>query len=147
MRELFPSRVPFIPAKYYASLLPSYAYLLRVCCASIVVWDQTTIGTRCKPLLVYYSNKQWFAFKPLLLHPRMTIGLPHVPISAHSCHQPSLPSIPPPSGPLPRSTPSFFSQKSTHLPQGNEIFFAPCKLLAYGEMNTTQRAVLRNILR
>ena len=28
-----------------------------------------------------------------------------------------------------------------------EKFFTPCKLLAYGEMNTTQRAVLRNILR
>ena len=57
MRELSPFYIPFIPAKYYASLLPSYAYLLRVCCASIVVWDQTTIGTRCKALLVYYSNK------------------------------------------------------------------------------------------
>ena len=29
----------------------------------------------------------------------------------------------------------------------DEKFFTPCKLLAYGEMNTTQRAVLRNILR
>ena len=36
----------------------------------------------------------------------------------------------PPSAPLPRSTPSFFSQKSTHLPQENEIFFAPCNSLA-----------------
>ena len=42
---------------------------------------------------------------------------------------------------------SFFSQKITHLPQENEIFFAPCNSLAYGKMNATQRAVLRNILR
>ena len=34
-----------------------------------------------------------------------------------------------------------------HLPPENEIFFAPCNSLAYGEMNTTQRAVLGNILR
>ena len=53
----------------------------------------------------------------------------------------------PPSAPLPRSTPSFFSQKSTHLPQENEIFFVPCNSLAYGKMNATQRALLRNILR
>ena len=39
MRELSPFYLPFIPAKYYASLLPSYAYLLRVRCAPIVVWD------------------------------------------------------------------------------------------------------------
>ena len=57
MRELSPFYIPFIPAKYYAYLLPSYAYLLRVCCAPIVVWDQTTIGLGCEPLLVYYSNK------------------------------------------------------------------------------------------
>ena len=57
MRELSPFYLPFIPAKYYASLLPSYAYLLRVRCASIVVWDQTTIGLGCEQLLVYYSNK------------------------------------------------------------------------------------------
>ena len=57
MRELFPSRAPFIPAKYCASLLPSYAYFQKVCCASIVVWDQTTIGLGCEALLVCYSNK------------------------------------------------------------------------------------------
>ena len=57
MRELSPFYIPFIPAKYYASLLPSYAYLLRVCCASIVVWDQTTIGLGYEALLVCYSNK------------------------------------------------------------------------------------------
>ena len=117
MRELSPFCLPFIPAKYYASLLPSYAYFQRVCCASIVVWDQTTIGLRCFP------------------------------ISVHSCHQPYSPSIPPTSTPLPRSTPSFFSQKSAHLSQANEIFFTLCKLLAYGEMNATQRVVLGNILR
>ena len=77
----------------------------------------------------------------------MTIGLPHVPISLHSRPHSSLPFIPPLSGPLPRSTPSFFSQKIAHLPQENEIFFAPCNSLAYGEMNATQRAFLRNILR
>ena len=49
--------------------------------------------------------------------------------------------------PLPRSTPSFFSQKSTPISPENEKFFSPCKLLAYGEMNATQRAVLGNILR
>ena len=57
MRELFPSRAPFIPAKYYTSLLPSYAYFQKVCCASIVVWDQTTIGLGCEALLVCYLNK------------------------------------------------------------------------------------------
>ena len=57
MRELSPFYLPFIPAKCYASLLPSYADFQKVCSASIVVWDQTTIGTRCKPLLVYYSYK------------------------------------------------------------------------------------------
>ena len=57
MRELSPFYLPFIPAKYYASLLPSYAYLLRVRCTSIVVWNQTTIGTRCEPLLVCTLNK------------------------------------------------------------------------------------------
>ena len=34
-----------------------------------------------------------------------------------------------------------------HLPQENEIFFALCNSLAYGEMNTTQRGVLENISR
>ena len=77
----------------------------------------------------------------------MTIGLPHVPISLHSRPHSSLPSIPPLSAPLPRSTPSFFPREIAHLPQENEIFFAPCNSLAYGEMNATQRAVLRNILR
>ena len=77
----------------------------------------------------------------------MTIGLPHVPISLHSRPHSSLPSIPPLSAPLPRSTPSFFSREITHLPQENEIFFAPCKLLAYGKMNATLAGVLRNILR
>ena len=57
MRELSPFYIPFIPAKYYASLLPSCAYFQKVCCASIVVWDQTTIGLGCEQLLVYYSNK------------------------------------------------------------------------------------------
>ena len=57
MRELFPSRAPFIPRKCCASLLPSYAYLLMVRCAPIVVWGQTTIGLGCEPLLVCYSNK------------------------------------------------------------------------------------------
>ena len=37
--------------------------------------------------------------------------------------------------------------RSAPLPQENEIFFAPCNSLAYGKMNATQRAVLRNILR
>ena len=37
--------------------------------------------------------------------------------------------------------------RSPHLSQENEIFFAPCNSLAYGEMNATQRVVLRNILR
>ena len=57
MRKLFPFYIPFIPAKYYASLLPSYAYFQRVCCAPIVVWDQTTIGLGGEQLLVYYLNK------------------------------------------------------------------------------------------
>ena len=77
----------------------------------------------------------------------MTTGLPHVPISLHSRPHSSLPFIPPPSGPLPRSTPSFFPREIAHLSQENEIFFAPCNSLAYGEMNTTQRVFLRNILR
>ena len=51
----------------------------------------------------------------------------------------------PPSAPLSRSTPSFFSREIAHLPQENEIFFTPCNSLAYGEMNATQRGVLENI--
>ena len=77
----------------------------------------------------------------------MTIGLPHVPISLHSRPHSSLPFIPPPSAPLPRSIPSFFPREIAQLPPENEIFFAPCKLLAYGEMNATQRVLLGNILR
>ena len=118
-----------------------------MCCASIVVWNQTTIGLRCEPLLVCPSNKQLFAFKPLLIHPRMTIGLHRLPVSLHSCPQPSSPFITLPSAPLPRSIPSFFSHKSPHHFAESEIFFAPCKCLAYGEMNATQRVLLRNILR
>ena len=53
----------------------------------------------------------------------------------------------PPSGSLPRSSTSFFSQKSPHLPPENEIFFAPCNSLAYGKMNATLAGGLRNILR
>ena len=67
----------------------------------------------------------------------MTIGLHRLPISLHNRQLPYSPSIPPLSGPLPRPTPSFFSREIAHLPQENEIFFAPCKLLAYGEMNAT----------
>ena len=48
---------------------------------------------------------------------------------------------------LPLSEASFFSHEIAHLPQANENFFIPCKLLAYGEMNATQRVLLRNILR
>ena len=77
----------------------------------------------------------------------MTIGLPHVPISLHNRPHSSLPFIPPPSAPLPRSIPSFFSREIAQLPQENEIFFAPCNSLAYGKMNATQRVVLGNILR
>ena len=77
----------------------------------------------------------------------MTTGLHRLPISLHNRPHSSLPFISPPSAPLPRSTPSFFSQKIAHLLPEDEKFFTPCKLLAYGEMNTTQRAVLRNILR
>ena len=40
-----------------------------------------------------------------------------------------------------------FPREIAHLPQENEIFFVPCNSLAYGEMNATQRSVLRNILR
>ena len=53
----------------------------------------------------------------------------------------------PPSAPLPRSIPSFFPQQSAHLPQENEIFFALCNSLAYGEMSATLAGGLRNILR
>ena len=88
MRWLFPSRTPFIPAKYYASL---YRY--------------TTAPS-------------------------------------HLCAL-----FPPPSAPLPRSIPSFFSHESTPLPQESENFFTLCKLLAYGEMDATQRVLLRNVLR
>ena len=77
----------------------------------------------------------------------MTIGLRCLPISLYDRHQPFVPFIPPPSGPLLRSTPSFFSQKSPHLPPENEIFFAPCNSLAYGKMNATLAGGLRNILR
>ena len=53
----------------------------------------------------------------------------------------------PPSMSLPLSEASFFPHESAPLSPENEKFFTPCKLLAYGEMNATQRAVLRNILR
>ncbi len=77
----------------------------------------------------------------------MTIGLHRLPISLRSRHLPYSPFIPPPSIPLPLSEASFFPHESAPLPQESENFFTPCKLLAYGEMNATQRAVLRNILR
>ena len=77
----------------------------------------------------------------------MTTGLHRLPISLHNRPQRSLPFIPPPSIPLPLSEASFFPREIARLPQENEIFFAPCNSLAYGEMSTTQRAVLRNILR
>ena len=77
----------------------------------------------------------------------MTIGLRCLPILLHSRPHSSLPSIPPPSAPLPRSIPSFFPREIAHLPQENEIFFAPCNSLAYGEMNATQWVLLGNILR
>ena len=63
----------------------------------------------------------------------MTIGLPHVPISLHSHPQPSLPFIPPPSAPLPRSTPSFFSQKSPISPKRMKFFLPPVTLLLMGK--------------
>ena len=47
--------------------------------------------------------------------------------------------------PLPEA--SFFPHESAPFSPENEKIFTPCKLLAYGEMNVTQRAVLRNILR
>ena len=78
------------------------------------------------------ANDYWFA-------PRPHIGT-QLPAALFTLHSPL-------SGPLPRSTPSFFSQKSTHLLQEDEIFFAPCKLLAYGEMNATLAGGLGNILR
>ena len=77
----------------------------------------------------------------------MTIGLRCLPISLYDCHQPFVPFIPPPSGPLPRSIPSFFPREIAQLPQENEIFFAPCNSLAYGKMNATLAGGLRNILR
>ena len=70
-----------------------------------------------------------------------------LPISLYNRPQPYSPFISPPSGPLPRSILSFFPREIAHLPQENEIFFTPCNSLAYGKMNATQRAVLRNILR
>ena len=85
----------------------------------------------------------------------MTTGLHRLPISLHSCQLPYSPSIPPLSAPLPRSSTSFFPRESTSFfpresapfsPE-NEKIFTPCKLLAYGKMNATQRVVLRNILR
>ena len=72
---------------------------------------------------------------------------PFIPAKYYASLLPSVPSIPPLSPPLPRSIPSFFPREIAQLPQENEIFFAPCKCLAYGEMSVTQRSVLRNILR
>ena len=43
--------------------------------------------------------------------------------------------------------PSFYSCISPLLANESEKFFTPCKLLAYGEMNTTLAGGLRNILR
>jgi len=77
----------------------------------------------------------------------MTTGLHRLPISLHSCQLPYSPSIPPLSAPLPRSSTSFFPRESAPFSPENEKIFTPCKLLAYGKMNATQRVVLRNILR
>ena len=64
----------------------------------------------------------------------------------------TVPSPIPPS--FPRQVHLFSAQASpsppieaTFLRMNLKFFFTPCKLLAYGEMNATQRAVLRNILR
>ena len=72
---------------------------------------------------------------------------PFIPAKYYASLLPSVPSISPPSAPLPRSIPSFFPHEIAHLPPENEIFFAPCNSLVYGEMNTTQRVLLGNILR
>ena len=47
--------------------------------------------------------------------------------------------------PLPEA--SFFPHEIAHLPPENEKIFTRCKYLVYGEMNATQRVLLRNIFR
>ena len=77
----------------------------------------------------------------------MTIGLRSLPILLHDRHQSSVPSISPPSAPHPRSIPSSFPYEIAHHLTESEIFFAPCKCLAYGEMNATLSGGLRSIFR
>ena len=89
-----------------------------------MVCIQTTIGLP--------SNDYWFAPRP-----HIATQPPSAIFALHS----------PPSGPLPRSILSFFPREIARLPQENEIFFAPCNSLAYGEMSATLAGVWRNILR
>ena len=63
MWELSPFYLPFIPAKYYASLLPSYAYLLKVRCASIVVWDAKHYSFATRISSGLHLNHYWFTLE------------------------------------------------------------------------------------
>ena len=89
-----------------------------------MVCIQTTIGLP--------SNDYWFAPRP-----HIATQLPAALFTLHSptqCTSSPLNSL-------------LLLPEKPHLPQENEIFFAPCKLLAYGEMNATLAGGLRNILR
>ena len=78
------------------------------------------------------SNDYWFASPPYIAtQPPAALFTLHSPAKCTSSPLNSLLLLP----------------EKPHLPQEDEIFFAPCNSLAYGEMNATQRAVLRNILR
>ena len=63
----------------------------------------------------------------------MTIGLHRLPVSLHSCPQPSSPFITLPSASLPRSSTSFFPQKSTHYLAESENFLPLVSALLMGK--------------
>ena len=63
----------------------------------------------------------------------MTIGLRSLPVSLHSCPQPSSPFITPISAPLPRSSTSFYPHEIPHHLTESEIFLPLVTLLLMGK--------------
>ena len=133
MRELFPSRAPFIPHKCCASLLPSYAYLLTVRCAPIVVCDQATIALGCEPLLVcprissgLHSNHYCFTREWLLVCTtspyRYTAATSHLsPSFPHQAHL------------FPAQSPRSSPAKSPIFPKRMKFFLPLVTLLLMGK--------------
>ena len=147
MRELSPSRAPFIPAKYDALPAARSSYFPEgaLCSNSGLGSNDYWFGVRTTTRLPFErvvvciqtsthspANDYWFAPPPhIAIHLLSALFILHSPTEHTS----------PPIRSLvlsPRNRPS---------PKGSEKFFTPCKCLAYGEMNATQRVLLRNILR